>query len=131
MSDQPLDSEINLRWIVGVGLVLIIMTTAVTALMWWMSLGLRAHTAADDPAPPALPEARTQEAPSGPRLQSDPIGDLKKMRDEESAVLDHSEWIDESSATARLSIDTALDIVGSNGELPDLNPPASTAEGSH
>jgi hypothetical protein len=130
MPDQPLDSELNLRGIVGVGLILIIITAAVTALMWWMSLGLRAHAAADDPAPPALLEARTQEAPSGPRLQSDPIGDLKKMRAEESAVLDHSEWIDQSSATARLAIDTALDIVGSNGELPDLNALASTAEDS-
>lgn len=131
MSDQPLDSELNLRGIVGLGLILIIITAAVTALMWWMSLGLRARMAADDPAPPALREARTQEAPSGPRLQSDPLGDLEKMRNEESAVLDHSEWIDQASASARLSIDTALDIVGANGELPDLNAPASTVEDSH
>jgi hypothetical protein len=133
MPDQPLDSEISLRGIIGVGVILIGVTAAVTALMWWMSLGLRSRMAADDPPPAALPEARSQPTPAGPLLQSDPIGEMRQMREEESAILDHAEWIDKDSATVRLSIDTALDIIARSGELPNPGqqegPSNGTAEG--
>ena len=128
MPDRPLDSEINLRGIVIVAVVLIAVTVTATALMWWVSLELRTRMAADDPAPAALLEARAQQTPSGPLLQSDPIGELASMRQEEAAVLDHAAWVDEASATIRLPIDTALDIVAANGKLPDLNPRPGSVE---
>jgi hypothetical protein len=123
MADQRLDSEINLRTIAGFGIVLVAVTVVVTALMWWLSLGLRAHVAADDPAPPALPEARIQEGPPGPRLQSDPIGDLRRMRGEEDAVLNEAAWIDEAAGVARLPIDLAIDAVSEKGALPSMSSP--------
>ena len=125
MSDRQLDAEINLRGVVGVGIVLIAVTAIVVALMWWMSLGLRSHVSADDPAPAALPEARSQQVPAGPLLQSDPIGELEAMRREEAATLDHAALVDESTATVRLPIDTALEIVAAEGELPTLDQPAA------
>lgn len=128
MSDQRLDAELSLRGIVGIGLVLIAITAAVTALMWFMSLGLRSHTAANDPAPSALPEARTQQLPPGPQLQADPIGEIEQMRAEEAALLDHSAWIDESVGTARVSIDTAIEIVGKAGQLPGAASSAKSEE---
>ena len=130
MPDQPLDSELSLRGIIGVGAVLVIVTAVVTALMWWMSLELRDSMRADDPAPSALPEARAQQAPAGPLLQADPIGDLDRMRQEEDAILEHAGWVDQASAVARLPIETALDVVAGQGELPSLDSaPAAPEDG--
>jgi hypothetical protein len=130
MADQRLDAEINLRTIVGFGIVLVAVTVVVTALMWWLSLGLRAHVASDDPAPPALPEARIQEGPPGPRLQSDPIGDLRRMRAEEDTVLNEAAWVDEAAGVASLPIDLAIDAVSEKGALPSMSSPEEApAEG--
>lgn len=120
MSEHSLDSEIRPRAIVGFGVGLIVVTVAVSALMWWLSLGLRAHLESDDPAPAALPEARLQAAPEGPLLQSDPLGDLERMRAEEDGELNRAEWTDESSRVARLPIDIALEAVAAIGELPSV-----------
>ena len=131
MSDQPLDSELSLRGIIGVGVVLIAVTAVVTALMWFMSVELRSHVVADDPTPSPLPEARVQERPSGPLLQADPIGELQQMRAEEAAVLEHSQWLDQGAGSARLAIETAIEIVGESGQLPDLGGQATaSAEGA-
>ena len=127
MPDQPLDSEISARAIAGFGVGLVVVMVVVTALMWWLSLGLRSHLEADDPAPAALPEARQQTLPDGPLLQSDPIGDLLRMRAEEDAELNGAEWTDESKRSARLPVDLALEAVAEMGKLPstgEVQPPA-------
>ena len=92
MSDQRLDSELNLRGIVGVGVVLILVTAVVTALMWWMSLELRSRATAAGAAPPAPPEASARSMPEAPLLQSDPIGEMQQMRHEEDEILHSSAW---------------------------------------
>ena len=122
MSDPRLDAEIKLRTVAGFGIGLVIILLVVTALMWWLSIGLRDHLATDDPAPAALPEARAQEPPPGPRLQADPIGEMAAMRAEEDAVLESTTWADEAAGTVSLPIADALEIVAANGGVPTSSP---------
>ena len=118
MSDHPLDAEIKLRTVVGFGIGLAAILLVVTALMWWLSIGLRDHLATDDPAPAALPEARVQELPPGQLLQTDPIGEMATMRAEEDAILETTAWADEAAGTVSLPIEDALEIVAASGGVP-------------
>ena len=122
MSDPRLDAEIKLRTVAGFGIGLVVILLAVTALMWWLSIGLRDHLASDDPSPAALPEARIQEPPAGPLLQADPIGEMAAMRAEEDAILEATTWADEAAGTVSLPIADALEIVAANGGFPTSSP---------
>jgi len=118
MPETHLDSEISLRGIVVFGIALVFIVVVATALMWWLSLGLRSQVSIDDPLPMALPEARSQQRPEGPLLQTDPIGELRRMREDEEAILNHAEWVDETTGTVRLPIEMALEAVAAKGTLP-------------
>lgn len=135
MSETRLDSEISLRGIAIFGIALVLIVVVVTVLMWWLSLGLRSRVSVDDPAPTALPEARTQQRPEGPLLQNDPVGELRRLRADEDHILNHADWVDEPAGTVRLPIELALEAVAAEGVLPQTgsssNPsPAISAKGT-
>jgi hypothetical protein len=134
MPEHRLDAELSLRGIIGFGIALIAVMVAITALMWWMSLAIKERVTANDPPPPALLEARMQELPPEPRLQSDPIGELAQLREEETAILTTPDWVDREAGVARIPIAAALAAVAERGRLPALAdesipaPPAASPE---
>ncbi len=92
---EPRDSELNLRAIVGFAIGLTAVTVASAVGLWYFSKFLRDNEAAKDPARPALEAARAPHEPPGPRLQSDPVGELEALREKEDAILESYTWTDE------------------------------------
>lgn len=110
MSGQ-LDRELNIRFIVGFAVVLTLITIGVATLMWSASSVLRSRLEARDPAPPTLPAARVQPPPPEPHLQTDPEGDLARLRAEEELLLSTYDWIDREVGVARVPIATAIELM--------------------
>jgi hypothetical protein len=115
---EPLDRELNLRGVIGFALGLVVVMVAVAFLMWLLSDLFRSQAEANDPPPPILPEARVQPPPPGPVLQTDPIEDLQKLRQEENEILDGYAWVDQDSEIVRIPIHVALELVTQTG-LPE------------
>jgi hypothetical protein len=55
-----------------------------------------------------------------PRLQSKPIPDLQKFREQEEKTLTTYGWVDQSKGVVRIPIDRAIDVVAQKG-LPSRN----------
>jgi hypothetical protein len=115
---EPLDRELNLRGVIGFGLGLVVVMVAVAFLMWLLSGFFRSQAEANDPPPAVLPEARFQPRPPGPLLQTDPIEDLQKLRQEEQEILDGYAWVDQDTKIVWIPIDLALELVAQMG-LPE------------
>ena len=123
---ERLDSELNAKAIAGFGIGLILVTAASAVGVWYFSKFLRSYEAAQDPAPPALEAARAPYQPPGPRLQTDPEGELETLREEEDAILEGYAWIDEASGVARVPIERAITLMVGDERPPDIETQAAT-----
>ena len=92
---------------VGLGIVLLV----VGALM----LGLFDVFAAREArlSPPANPLAAAEgpRLPPQPRLQVQPVKDLRELREAENNLLEHYGWVDKSAGMVRIPIDRAMDLL--------------------
>ena len=81
------------------------------------------------PASLAQPAAPGEERlPPEPRIQANPAGDLKMLRDQEDAVLTTYGWVDRPAGVVRVPIDVAMKLVIEQGlpvRQPDSAPPAA------
>lgn len=126
--EAGVDREISLKGIAYTGAVLALIVVIFAALMWWLSIGLRAKLESADPPPPVLPQARIQELPPKPRLQTSPEEDLRILRAEENEVLNGYGWVDESSGLARVPIERAMEMIAAGAQT--TQPAAATEDGS-
>jgi len=126
----PVDGELNIRGILGFVLGLVTVTLVVMGLMWGVVVLIkRAHTR-EDPAPPALAEAREARVPPAPNLQPNPTADLAAFRAAEDAELSAWAWVDREKSVARVPVERALEIVAARGlpPPPPMPPPAPSPE---
>jgi hypothetical protein len=86
-------------------------------------VGLRAYYAWDGRGPVVTPPRPF--AP--PRLQTDPVGDLNRLKAQQRAQLTGYGWVDRDRGLARIPIERAMDMIAARG--PDayapLDPPAA------
>lgn len=125
--DSPaLDSEIGFRgiFIFTAGLLVLVALAAVG--MWVLATNLRDVQVAQEPPPPALPEARLPYEPPGPRLQSDPTQEIRQMQTEEDYELTTFGWVDKQANVARIPVERAMELLVERG-LP--KPPDEPASG--
>jgi hypothetical protein len=119
--------DVNIVQITGFGIGLLIAFMASVVAMW----GLFHYFAGreDKVNPPSPPSMMTEKPmmPPEPRLQPEPVSELKKMRDNEEILLTTYGWVDSSKGTVHIPIDQAIDIVAQKG-LPSK---VSTAGGDH
>lgn len=129
MSEPQRDVNLKAILVSGAGLALLLVVTA--ALMYPVTTLLRDASVATDPEAPFLPEAREQEPPPEPRLQSDPADDMRRLRAEEEALLTSWEWTAEGE-TARIPIERALEIVTAAGlpSTPDADAGEKAGDGA-
>jgi len=122
----PVDSELNFRGILAFVLGLVTVTLVVMGLMWGVAVLLKRAHAREDPAPPALAEARESRVPPAPNLQPDPTADLAAFRAAEDAELATWAWVDRAKSVARVPVERALEIVAARGlpPPPPIPPPA-------
>lgn len=81
------------------------------------------RAAGADPAAPALGIAR-RDVPPDPRLQTDPVLDLKAFRAQEDAKLHGYAWVDKNAGVVRIPIERAMELIAERGLPPTA---ASTA----
>lgn len=84
-----------------------------------------APTSLSQPAAPG-----EEHLPPEPRIQANPEGDLKTLRDQEDALLTTYGWVDQPASVVRVPIDVAMKLVLEEG-LPVRQPDnASPATGT-
>jgi hypothetical protein len=57
----------------------------------------------------------TRPLPPRPRLQTYPFDDIKALRKQENAVLDHYAWVDQNAGVVRIPIERAIDVLAEKG----------------
>ncbi len=117
----PIDSEIDVRRAVEVGLWLGGTTIGALVVGYFLYLGLSKWTASADPAPSPLTEARRSVLPPAPNLQVQPEKELAAMRAAEHERLTTWGWTDKSLGLAHMPIEEAID------RLAVPEPPAAPA----
>lgn len=116
---EPLDRELHLKAIVTFVIALVLLLVVAASLMGLLARGLESVTAAQDPPPPRLPEARAVQEPPAPHLQTDPLADIAALHAEENQILQGYAWVDREAGVARIPVARAIEILAArNGELP-------------
>ena len=119
----PIDSEIDVRRAVEVGLWLGGTTIGTLVVGYFLYLGLSKWTVSTDPAPSPLTEANRSVLPPAPNLQVQPEKELAAMRAAEHERLTTWGWTDKSLGLAHMPIETAIDRLA----VPDPSPAPAPA----
>jgi hypothetical protein len=114
-------TDVRLRPIVVAGVTGVVVLGVVSVAMWGL-LGVLRQRAARD-SPPANPLARyARTEPPAPRLQTDPRGDLQRLRAAEEAELGGYGWVDAQAGIVHIPIERAMDLyvarAGKKGRTP-------------
>jgi hypothetical protein len=112
---KPYDAELDLKSIIGFGVVLVVVTLVVLALMWGMGIVFKEAEEAKDHPPSPMAEALVDPIPPGPRLRSTPPRDLAELRAQDREALTTYGFVDQAGGIARIPIDRAMSIVLEKG----------------
>jgi hypothetical protein len=120
----------------GIGLAFLIVVSQL--LLWWMFDHFSERETKLSPHVPAMVRSQAPTLPPEPRLQGNapldvnPRLDLKQMRANEDAFLNHYGWIDPDHGIVHVPIDKALDVVAQTGlpkfKLMEPRQPAATRQ---
>ena len=126
----PIDSEIDVRRTIEVGLWLGGTTIGALVVGYFIYLGLSKWTTSQDPPASPLTEAARNVVPPAPNLQIAPEKELAAMRAAERERLTTWGWTDKAAGIARMPIEAAIDRLAVP-EAPAPSPetiPAAPAE---
>lgn len=103
--------DVSARPVVLAGVGLLVLLLATSAGAWWLLAHYQAREARR--SPPASPLAREygRAEPPAPRLQTDPLADLRALRAEEDARLFGYGWVDRDAGIVRIPIERAIDLL--------------------
>jgi hypothetical protein len=107
--------DVTFRPIVGAAVGLVVGTVLVFLLVRGLFGYYAAREAISSPAVNPLASTYGRQLPPPPRLQTAPIQDLRQLRASEDAVLNTYGWIDEKTATVRIPIARAMELVEQRG----------------
>lgn len=121
--------DINIVQITGFGIGLLI-ACMVTVFAMYALFAFFAHREdkVNPPNPPAMMAEKPTEPPA-PRLQPEPLRELKQMHDNEDALIGSYGWVDQSKGIVRVPIDTAIDIVAQKGLPAKVSPAGGDHDG--
>jgi hypothetical protein len=123
-------SDVNVRAILGFGLVLLIAAVVVHLALYWLLQLYSDRSAKGAPSVSAMhPEDQT---PPPPRLQVSPPAELAKMRATEEKELQTYGWVDPETKIVRIPIERAMELLAERG-LParkQTEPPPSSSPAS-
>jgi hypothetical protein len=104
----------------GIGLLIAFMVTvfAMYALFAWFA---KQEDKVNPPNPPSMMSEKQEMAPE-PRLQPEPLKDIKEMRDNETMLIDSYGWVDQAKGTVHIPIDQAIDMVAQKGLPVKVSP---------
>jgi hypothetical protein len=108
-----------------IGLVALVIVSVVLARVL---LGyLAVHEAGTSPPPNPLAQSFGRQVPPAPRLQPDPLQDLRTLHADEDAILNSYGWVDRKAGIVRIPVQRALELLAQRG-LPARQPPAGGAQ---
>ena len=115
--------DVNFRWLGILASWLAVLLVVVGLLMWWMFRHLAASESASQPPPVTLTAHSRDQLPPEPRLQQDPLAELRELHAEEDAILGSYGWVDQQKRIVRIPIERAMEILVERG-LPARQAPA-------
>jgi hypothetical protein len=124
----PIDSEIDVRRTIEVGLWLGGTTIGALVVGYFIYLGLSKWTTGQDPAASPLAEAARNVAPPAPNLQISPEKELAAMRAAERERLATWGWTDKAAGFAHMPIEAAIDRLAVPEPQPASPAPAAAPE---
>jgi hypothetical protein len=107
--------DINVRSVFLFGLLLVAMIGTVG---FGITLLVFKGTAGKGSDAAVSPLYQPQELPPQPRLQADPVQDLKQLRAKEERVLKSYGWVDRTNGVVRIPVDHAIDLIVEKGLPP-------------
>jgi hypothetical protein len=118
-------SDVNVRAILGFGLILLIAAVVVHLGLYWLLQLYSDRSAERAPSVSAMPSE--DQTPPPPRLQVSPPTELAKMRAAEEKELQSYGWVDKETKIVRIPIDRAMELIAEKG-LParKQSPPSSS-----
>lgn len=119
-----IDSEIDVRRALEVGLWLGGTTIGALVVGYFIYLGLSKWTTGQDPAASPLTEAVRKVGPPAPNLQVAPEKELAAMRAVELERLTTWGWTDKAAGFAHMPIEAAIDRLAVPEPAPAVPPPA-------
>lgn len=99
--------------IIGAGLAAMIAVSMV--MMIWAFDFFVARESRSQPPPSTLTARPASQLPAEPRLQQNPLADLRVMRAEEDGLLGSYAWVDRDRGVVRLPIDRAMSLLVERG----------------
>ena len=120
--------DINVRAVMGLGLLLLVGTVASMGLMKWMFDSLDSRENRIQLAPAS--EISTQgpaTAADQPRFVMFPARNLREFRQAEESYLTSYGWVDREGGVARIPVDRAMDLLVESG-LPPVPPKPPAGE---
>lgn len=124
----PIDSEIDVRRTIEVGLWLGGTTIGALVVGYFIYLGLSKWTTGQDTAASPLTEAARTMTPPAPNLQVAPEKELAAMRAAERERLTTWGWTDKAAGLAHMPIEAAIDRLAVPEPPPAPSAPAPAAE---
>jgi hypothetical protein len=106
---------------------IVLTTIVVIFLLWRLYFVFVAQEAARQPPPPILKAEPGALAPPAPRLQSNPVLDLRAFREQEDRILGTYGWVDEERQVVRIPIEEAMRLLALRG-IPPVAPRPGTAK---
>ena len=109
------ERDLTLRPIVlaGAGLVLVLVFVAVA--MFGLYRVFATREARLSPPQNALAAAEGPRLPPQPRLQVQPIRDLRELHTAEDNILEHYAWVDRAAGVVRIPIARAIELLAAKG----------------
>ena len=108
------ESDVNVRAIVGFGVGLLVLGAVVQVLLAFL-FGYYTREASHGGRVFPLAAEHQEQPPPEPRLQTNPVEDLQRMRAREDELLGTYGWVDQPGGVARIPIEEAMKLTVQRG----------------
>ncbi len=103
-------SDANLPGIVLFVIILLVSGVIIYGAVWAMYRDFEKEQATTGPQEFPIAADAMRRLPPEPRLQTDPRGDLLKMREDEDRILHSYGWVDRNGGIVRIPIERAMEL---------------------
>ena len=108
-------SDVDIRAILSFAAGLVAIAIAIHLVVWGLFRYFEARESRQQPAEYPLARTQAPRLPPEPRLQTDPKGDLRELRNQEDEILTTYGWVDRNAGVVRIPIDQAMKMVVDRG----------------
>jgi len=108
-------TDVSFSTVMGSGVALLVSAVLISVLVWGVFLYFSSQADRRGSTVGRFTRELPQPLPPEPRLQTDPHGDLLRLRESEDAVLDTYGWVDRNAGVVRIPIEQAMKLTVQRG----------------